>query len=280
MALALALVAEFAAASVVIASLPEVRAAPAAVAPSASVAAPLVAGGRTVRLLSLGGARTDGLLTRVGAEMGAAVGAVERFWGTDWGHGDDPEITVVATDSEAQFLDEAHLDTQRQWTDIAAVSVADEVDLARRATSGQRIVFAPGAAAMNDSALRSVLAHELFHLAARADTALDAPRWLTEGVADFVARPSSEIPAGTGIELPSDAALDGSGVERSAAYDRAWWFARFVADTYGTDGLRRLYVAACGPDHADLAAAVQQTLGTDLPGLKLRWASWLTTGRG
>jgi hypothetical protein len=248
--------------------------------PTLSASAPSVlAGGRTVRLLSLGGTRTDGLLTRVGAEMGAAVSAVERFWGIDWGHGDDPEITVVATDSDAQFLDYAHLDTRRQWTDIAAVSVADEVDLVGRATSGQRIIFAPGASAMTDSALRIVVTHELFHLAARADTALDAPRWLTEGVADFVARPSSAIPVGTGTELPSDAALDGSGVERSAAYDRAWWFARFIADTYGTDGLRRLYLAACGPHHADLAVAVQQALGTDLPGLTLRWVSWLTTGR-
>lgn len=279
MALALALVAEFIAASVTIATLPQVRASPAAV-PSVSVAAPLVAGGRTVRLLSPGGTRTDGLLTRVRAEMSAAVDAVERFWGTDWGHGDDPEITVVATDSEAQFLNDAHLDTRRQWADIAAVSVADEVDFVGRVTSGQRIVFAPGAPVMNDSALRIVLVHELFHLAARPDTALDAPRWLTEGVADFVARPPSAIPAGTATELPSDAALDGSGVERSAAYDRAWWFARYVADTYGTDGLRRFYAAACGPRHADLALAVQQTLGTDLPGLQVRWASWLTTGRG
>ncbi|MEI7518187.1 MAG: DUF4157 domain-containing protein [Mycobacteriaceae bacterium] len=249
--------------------------------PALSASAPsILAGGRTVRLLSLGGTRTDGLLARVRAELGAAVDSVEWFWGTDWGHGDDPEITVAATDSEAQFLDQAHLDIRRRWADIAAVSVADEVDLAERATSGQRIVFAPGASAMNDSALRIVLTHELFHLAARSDTALDAPRWLTEGVADFVARPPSAIPAGTSAELPSDAALDESGVERSAAYDRAWWFARFVADTYGTDGLRRLYAAACGPHHADLAVAVQQTLGTDLPGLKLRWASWLTTGRG
>ncbi|EUA23932.1 peptidase MA superfamily protein [Mycobacterium xenopi 4042] len=38
-----------------------------------------------------------------------------------------------------------------------------------------------GAAAMSDAALRIVLRHELFHYAARADTALDAPRWLTEG---------------------------------------------------------------------------------------------------
>ena len=245
--------------------------------PTLSVSAPSVlAGGRTVRLISLGGTRTDGLLARIGAEMGAAVSAVERFWGVDWGHGDDPEITVLATDSEAQFLDYAHLDTRHQWADIAAVSVADVVDLAGRVTSGQRIVFAPGASAMNDSALRIVLTHELFHLAARADTALDAPRWLTEGMADFVARPSSAIPVGTSPELPSDAALDESGVERSAAYDRAWWFARFVADTYGTDGLRRFYTAAGGPDHGDLAAAVQRSLGTDLPALEANWAQWLT----
>ncbi len=36
-------------------------------------------------------------------------------------------------------------------------------------------------------------------------------------------------------------------------YDRAWWFARFVADTYGVDALRTLYVAAAGPHHADFA---------------------------
>lgn len=277
--MAAALIAELAAASMLLARLSQ-PSSPSPI-PALAASAPSILGsGRTVRLLSPGGTRTDGLLARVGAELGAAVGAVERFWGTDWGHGDDPEITIAATDSEAQFLDEAHLDTRRQWADIAAVSVADKVDLAGRATSGQRIVFAPGASAMSDSALRIVLVHELFHLATRADTALDAPRWLTEGVADFVARPSSAIPAGTGTELPSDAALDGAGVERSAAYDRAWWFARFVADTYGADGLRRLYVAACGPDRADLAVAVQQALGTDLPGLQVRWASWLTTGRG
>lgn len=277
--MAAVLIAELAAASMLLTRLPH-PSSPFPL-PALSASAPsILAGGRTVRLLSLGGTRTDGLLARVRAELGGAVDSVEWFWGTDWGHGDDPEITVAATDSEARFLDQAHLDIRRRWADIAAVSVADEVDLAERATSGQRIVFAPGASAMNDSALRIVLTHELFHLAARSDTALDAPRWLTEGVADFVARPPSAIPAGTSAELPSDAALDESGVERSAAYDRAWWFARFVADTYGTDGLRRLYAAACGPHHADLAVAVQQTLGTDLPGLKLRWASWLTTGRG
>jgi hypothetical protein len=229
-----------------------------------------------VDLVGPGGVRTDPVLHRVQADIGSAVSAVERFWGTDWGRGGNPDITIVATDSDAQFVADAHLDQRRPWTDIAAVSVADDVDLAARRVSGQRIVFAPGAVVMSESALRIVLAHELFHLASRADTALDAPRWLTEGVADFVARPPTAIPAGAGTDLPSDAALEAGAADRSAAYDRSWWFARFVADTSGVDGLRRLYVAACGPGHGDVPVAVREVLGVDMAGLRIRWAHWLT----
>ena len=244
---------------------------PAALPSSSAVAGP----GRNMRPISLGGARTDALLARVRADLAGAVTAVERFWGTDWPR----DIVVVAADTDAQFVAQAHLDPQRRWTDIAAVSVADDVDLARRQVTGQRIVLAPGAAAMSDSALRIVLNHELFHFAARADTALDAPRWLTEGVADFVARPPAPLPPGAGATaaLPSDADLDGAGPGRSAGYDRAWWFARFVADTYGVDGLRRLYLRACGPGHPDLATAVRQALDTDLTDLEARWAVWLNS---
>jgi hypothetical protein len=226
-----------------------------------------------MRSISTGGARTDALLARVRADLGDAVAAVELFWGTDWPR----EIVVVAADTDAQFVARAQLDPRQRWTDIAAVSVADDVDIARRQVSGQRIVLAPGASAMSDSALRIVLTHELFHFAARADTALDAPRWLTEGVADFVARPPAPLPPGAGAtaELPSDADLDGAGPGRSAGYDRAWWFARFVADTYGVDGLRRLYQRACGPGHPGLAAAVRQALGADLTDVQARWAVWL-----
>ena len=228
-----------------------------------------------MRSISLGGARTDALLTRVRADFDGAVAAVERFWGTDWPR----EIVVVATGTDAQFAAQAHLDPQQRWTDIAAVSVADDVDVARRRVRGQRIVLAPGASAMSESALRIVLTHELFHFAARADTAPDAPRWLTEGVADFVARPPAAIPPGAGstTALPDDADLDGSGPARSAGYDRAWWFARFVAETYGSDGLRRLYLRACGPGHGDLATAVRQALDTDLTELQARWAVWLNS---
>ena len=157
---------------------------------------------------------------------------MEDFWGTDWTH----DILVVATGSDAQFAAQAG-DAAGRF-DTAAVAVADRVDPASHTVSGQRVVLAPGAAAMSDEALRIVLRHELFHYASRADTAADAPRWLTEGVADYVGRPAR---AAGPAALTLTAAADRRRLHRrsrgaSAAYDRAWWFSRFVADRYGTAG--------------------------------------------
>jgi len=108
--------------------------------------------------------------------------------------------------------------------------------------------------------------------AARADTAADAPTWLTEGVADFVGRPvSATPPPALSRRLPSDAELAAAGPDRSAAYDRAWSFATYVADTYGVDGLRALYVRACGHGHPDFATAVREALGAELPAVLTGW---------
>jgi hypothetical protein len=218
-----------------------------------------VSDGRTVELMSLGGPTTQPLLDRVSGAMDDAVAAVTEFWGPDWPR----DITVVATASDEQFRALAG-----GGSDIAA------------ATTGQRIVFAPGASAMSAAALQIVLRHELFHYAARADTAVDAPRWLTEGVADFVARPAAPLPgrrlaADTAV-LPSDADLDTVGPTRTLAYDRAWWFTRFVADRYGTPTLRRLYLRACGPSHPGIEAAVSETLGADLDEVLVAWRRWLS----
>ncbi len=236
---------------------------------------PVVAAGRSVLLINQGGAAGRSLLDRVAADMGAAVDAVVGFWGSDWSR----EITVVASGSQTQFAAEAGGGDAAQWADIAAIAVADRVDPARRTVLGQRIVFAPAAATMSEQSLRIVLTHELFHYAARVDTAVDAPRWLTEGVADFVARPQTTRPAPLPppTALPSDSDLAAPGPQRSLGYDRAWWFARFVADTYGPVTLRRLYQAACAVGHADVATAVRDVLGLDTAELVARWQHW--TGR-
>ena len=234
----------------------------------------MVAADRTVRMTSLGGPKAEALLSRIAANIGQAVDSVQAFWGTDWPR----DIAVVATGSQRQFETEAGGGPAAQWADIAAVAVADRVDPARRMAIGQRIVFAPGAVGMSDSALRIVLTHELFHYAARAGTAVDAPRWLTEGVADYVARPPTPLPEPMQLPtaLPADADLAAPGLQRSQAYDRAWWFARFVADTRGAATLRALYRAACGVGHTDLSTALHDVLGTDTAGVLADWRRWLT----
>jgi hypothetical protein len=237
-----------------------------------AAATPLVVGDRIVRLI--GGPATDRLLSRVASNIGAAVDHVEAFWGVDWSR----DISVVAAGSDEQFRVAAGGGPASKWADIAAVTVVDYLDPAHRAAAGQRIVFAPGAANMSEPALRIVLVHELFHYAARVDTALDAPQWLTEGVADFVARPSAPVPADARSvypSLPSDIDLDAPGPQRSLAYDRAWWFARFVADTYGTPKLRAYYLAACGVGHADPLTAAREVLGVDSAGLLTQWKQWM-----
>jgi hypothetical protein len=229
-----------------------------------------VGDGRTAHMIGLGGQRTATLLIRIAAEMGGAADAVTAFWGDDWPRA----ISIVAAGSDAQF----RAMSGDHGPDSAAAAVADYVDPERRTATGQRIVFAPGAASMSDGALRIVLRHELFHFASRADTALDAPRWLTEGVADFVGRPPTPAPPDDSelAQLPTDAELDGPGPVRSLAYDRAWWFSRFVADQYGSSTLKALYLRACGYGHPDVATAVRETLGADLETVLTRWRQWLT----
>lgn len=230
-----------------------------------------------LRTTDLGGPNEQGLLTRVVSDIGRAIDAVEQFWGTDWPR----EIDVVASGSQQQFEAKAGGGPAGQWADIAAIAVADRVDPAQRVALGQRIVLAPGAAKMSERALRIVLTHELFHYAARADTALDAPRWLTEGVADYVARPQTPLPEiAAPTALPSDAELTGPGPARSQAYDRAWLFALFVADTRGPPVLRAFYQAACGDRHTDLPTAVRRVLGRDPVEIVAEWQQWLSRQAG
>jgi hypothetical protein len=221
--------------------------------------------GRRVHFVGLGGPHTAPLLTRIAAEMNDAAQAVSAFWGPDWPR----EVVIVVAGSDAEFGSLAG-----GGPDIAAT------------TTVERIMFAPGAAAMSDASLRIVLRHELFHFASRASTAADAPRWLTEGVADFVGRPppaepaiQHQAPRPSNPErwgLPTDAELNTAGPAGTSAYDRAWWFSRFVAEEYGTATLRALYMRACGPGHPDAATAVHATLGADLPTVLARWRHWLS----
>ncbi|MGX9671625.1 peptidase [Mycobacterium sp. HM-7] len=212
-----------------------------------------LADGRSVDLLVLDpGSTLPGRITR---ELDGAAAAITAFWGDDWRR----QITIVTTGTDEEFR-----------------ALAGGKEEFAAATTVDRIVFAPGAAAMGPGALRIVLRHELFHYSSRPVTAADAPWCLTEGLADYVSRPRTARPAPADMAvLPGNADFQVTGPALSLAYDRAWWFARFVGARFGDPALRRLYLAACGVGHPDLDTALAATLGSDRDALTTQWRQWL-----
>ena len=228
------------------------------VAPALSPRVVELSDGRTAHLIDLGAADGGALLDRIAAELPAASAAVTGFWGPEWPR----SVPIVVAGSGEQF----------------AVLAGGGADVAAT-TTAQRITFSPAAAAMTDHDLRIVLRHELFHYAAREQTAADAPVWLTEGVADYVGRPPAPAPSAPAEgAVPTDAELGTAGPQRSAAYDRAWSFATYIADTYGEPALRALYLAAGGHGHRDAAAAVRDSLGVEWSDVVTGWRQWRPDG--
>ncbi|MCH9669549.1 MAG: basic secretory family protein [Actinomycetia bacterium] len=233
---------------------------PAAATASPAPRAVVMADGRTAQLIDLGAPGGASLLDRISAELPGATDAVTAFWGPEWPR----DVHIVVARSPEEFAALAAGDTG-----IAATTTAD------------RITFSPGVAAINVADLRTVLRHELFHYAARPVTVADAPMWLTEGVADFVGRAETALSpewasAARSGQLPTGAELAQAGPDRSAAYDRAWSFASYVADTYGADRLRALYLEACRQGHPDIATAVRNALDAELPAVLAGWQQWHT----
>ncbi|AOS65131.1 hypothetical protein [Actinoalloteichus hymeniacidonis] len=131
--------------------------------------------------LVLGHPENAELTRRVADELDAAVRSVSEIWGTDWSQ----QTVVLLPGSTAEFQAQAGLVFSPD--DIAALAVADSVDLDTQTATGQRIVVNPASAArLSDPALGVVLRHEVTHVAARGVTASRAPMWLLEGFADYV----------------------------------------------------------------------------------------------
>ncbi|MCX5045949.1 hypothetical protein OG921_22525 [Aldersonia sp. NBC_00410] len=219
------------------------------------------------------------------AEVDDAEAAVSAVWGPDWARA----VLVEAAGDQAEFA--ALAGANRDASQVAAVTVADATDREHDTATGQRIIFSPDAAdGLTDETRRSVLRHELTHVAARASTLDGSPMWITEGFADYVghrgsdqgfdriaptlaaAARSGDLPAA----LPADA--DFAGARAVLAYEWAWSVNAFVADEFGEPALTALYRALSdGPaDPEQIDAATRDVLGVGAGELIDRWRAWVT----
>lgn len=225
------------------------------------------------------------LIDRIAAELPAAVDAVTDFYGTDW-----PRKALIFTSGSAEEFAASAGDASA-GAGVAAVTVSDVVTPDRPVT-GQRVVFGPQAPdRLTEFTTRSVLRHELTHVAARAGTVDGSPTWLLEGFADYVGYRGSGVDfqrlaptlsavvssGGPPTVLPEDSDFAAGGARSTLAYESAWSVCAYVADRYGESSLRSLYGAlATGPKTAsDLDGALSTVLGATAPEFLQAWGSWV-----
>ncbi len=170
--------------------------------------------------------------------MGAAINNVEAFWGADWSR-------------DISWWSPAPTTSSRCRRRRTAVTVGGYRGGGRR-RSGRS--HAPGGGRPADrvragrggdecSGIANCVDATSFFTTRRAPTPHSTRRagWPKASPISS-ARPSTPVPADARsqqVALPPDAELDTPGPQRSLAYDRAWWFARFVADTFGTPSCAR-----------------------------------------
>ncbi|MDL9937373.1 hypothetical protein QSJ18_11515 [Gordonia sp. ABSL1-1] len=226
---------------------------------------------------------TDTEVARVRRLLPGAIAAVTAFWGGEW----PQRAVVVATGSDDEFAALA----AGGGVGTAAATVFDRIDTRNQVVIGQRVILTPAARDLPEPALGVVLRHELTHVAARLRTSTAAPMWLTEGVPEYVGRKgtytripdaapdlaeavrSSGAPAGP----PADADFLAGGAQAQLAYQSAWSMAAYVAQRFGEDRLKNLYLGvAATADRGRADAAVQAALGITRTRLVADWRSWLT----
>ncbi|MGB3769682.1 MAG: hypothetical protein WBA00_00930 [Rhodococcus sp. (in: high G+C Gram-positive bacteria)] len=217
------------------------------------------------------------------ADLPAATAAVTDFVGPGWSR----RAVLVVAGSDAEFSSNANGSMQ---TDVAASTVADPV--VNGFVTGQRIVFGPSAGErLDDTTRRTVLQHELTHVATRSATGDDAPLWMVEGYADYSGYRGSGLvfdriaptlsavvrAAGPPRVLPEDSDFGAGGPRAAIAYESAWSVSSFVADRFGEPALQALYrVLAAGPTDATRTdRAFSSTLGLGTADFLTEWGAWV-----
>ncbi|WP_040795364.1 hypothetical protein [Nocardia higoensis] len=245
----------------------------------------------------------DELAGRLAAELPAALSAVAGYWDaadTAWTRraviavaADRTEFAALlrapAPDPGPGSANDSDSDAGPAATssEIAAAAYSDPFRFGTPPT-GQRVVFAPDAGRrLNPDQLRTVLRHELIHLATRAHTAGAAPQWLVEGFAEYVAHrglghtfaeiaPTVRAAARAG-ELPADLPDDPAFTGRDAveSYEQAWTICAFVAGGGDETQLLRLYRALAAGTRADEDHLLREVLGTGRARFVEQWRSWV-----
>jgi hypothetical protein len=196
-------------------------------------------------------------------------------------------ILVPASQAEVARLIQATFELEH-FVAFAYSTVDTEHDFR---LTGNRIILNPPAVRNTDSsAVRTILAHELTHIATRPASGPFVPVFVDEGLAEYVAYKgspaslsfiSSEVAAGSfdGL-LPADYQFTtGSGTDIYRAYQKAESAVKFFVDRWGIAKFDRFYRlldgerVAPGTTRYHVSSALRKTVGMGYGGFQKAWAS-------
>lgn len=239
-------------------------------------------------VLVLGPRSQLGMMAEVAGQVEAAIPKVTAVWGPRWAR----RVIVLVPSSQREM---GLVDADRADLNQIAALTSSEISSVhgRPAPVGDRITINPrnwpelapiGAAV--------VLAHELTHVASRADTGSQTPKWLSEGFADYVgfrdadvsvtvaaAELAANVRAGRPPrQLPNDGAFRGANKGLPQAYEASWLACRYIATRFGQHALVRFY-RAVGTSRATtslaVASALHRVLGLTRPHFIALWRGYV-----
>lgn len=224
---------------------------------------------RRPRVLVLGPPSERSVMIAVADRAEPAIRRVSAVWGRHWSR--RVVIEVPSSQREMGLIAGDRGDLRH----IAALTSA-EVSAAhgRPEPVGDRITINPLAwPRLDPVGAAVVLTHELTHVATRADTGSQTPRWLAEGFADYVAFRPTHLPARSvaaelvptvragrlPTALPANRDFNDSAARLPQAYELSWLACRYLASRYGQPALVRFY-REVGRSRRDSPAAVSAAL--------------------
>ncbi|HWB66530.1 MAG TPA: hypothetical protein VG708_06860 [Mycobacteriales bacterium] len=218
------------------------------------------------------------------ADAVAAIPRVTAVWGRGWAR----RVVIEAPSSQPELR--AITGAHGNLSNLVALTSA-EIHSApgRPEPAGDRIAINPALwPRLGPLGRRVVLTHEVTHVATRAATGSQTPRWLAEGFANYVgflgtgvaptvaaAELAGQVRAdGAPRQLPGRRAFAGGSSRFTRAYQEGWLACRYIAARYGQATLVRFYRAVGGsrqPTAAAVRAAMRRLLHTDPRSFTAAW---------
>jgi hypothetical protein len=213
-------------------------------------------------------------MVAVADQMKAAIPKVNAVWGKRWAR----RVIVLVPSSQREM---ALVDADTDDLDQIAALTSSEISSVhgQAAPVGDRVTINPANwPKLGTLGSSIVLTHELTHVATRAYTDRQTPKWLSEGFADYVGFLGTNVPVTLAASelasrvragqlpkrLPTDRDFRGTNQSLPAAYEAGWLACRYIADRYGQAKLVRFYRAvglASGTRGEAVAGALRDWFG-------------------